>query len=344
LHHCLRGDAEKEECVSDTEASGRLHHEYRTSVDAVTRRRFLGAATGAVASGVVSRTAFGAFATGGGFAGTLCLFSKHLPSLDAPSLARAVKSLGLAGIDLTVRPGGHVDPERAAADLPRFLKTVRDEGVQVPMITTALVSSSEPTARPILETAGAHGVALFKSGYYRYAFTDVRKELAGAATALRGLAELGAQSGIALGFHNHAGYIGGSVWDVVPILDGLDPRWAGYYFDVRHAVVEGGDGGWRAALNAVAPRLKMIAVKDFFWEKGPKGWQQRNCPLGEGMVDWKAFYAALARSGFKGPVSLHLEYEIPGATAAAKQEATLAAAARDLAVLQAGLAAAYGAS
>ena len=126
------------------------------------------------------------------------------------------------------------------------------------------------------------------------------------------------------------------MWDVVPIIDALDPRWAGYYFDVRHAVVEGGDGGWRAALNLVAPRLKMIAVKDFFWEKGPKGWQQRNCPLGEGMVDWKAFFAALARSGFHGPVSLHLEYEIPGATPAAQQENTLAAAARDLAVPEGG--------
>jgi len=118
-------------------------------------------------------------------------------------------------------------------------------------------------------------------------------------------------------------------------------RWAGYYFDVRHAVVEGGDGGWRSALNAIAPRLKMIAVKDFFWEKGPQGWRQLNCPLGEGMVDWKAFFAALAAGGFKGPVSLHLEYEIPGATDAARQEATLAAAARDLAFLRAGLAEAY---
>jgi sugar phosphate isomerase/epimerase len=131
---------------------------------------------------------------------------------------------------------------------------------------------------------------------------------------------------------------------VVPILDALDRRWSGYYFDVRHAVVEGGDGGWRSALGAVAPRLKMIAVKDFFWEKGPKGWQQRSCPLGEGMVDWKTFYAAIARSAFRGPVSLHLEYEIPGATASAKEEATMAAAARDLAVLKAGLAEAYGSS
>ena len=306
------------------------------------RRRFLVVTTGAVAGAVVSGGDAGAAPAG--FRGTLCLFSKHLPSLEARPLAQAVKSLGFAGIDLTVRPGGHVVPERTAEDLPRFLKAVRDEGVAVPMITTALVSSSEPTARPILETAGAHGVALFKPGYYRYAFADARQDLADTAAALRGLAGLGAQYGVALGFHNHAGYVGGGVWDVVPIVDALPPRWAGYYFDVRHAVVEGGDGGWRSALSAVAPRIKMIAVKDFFWEKGPKGWQQRNCPLGEGMVDWKAFYAALARSGFQGPVSLHLEYEIPGATAAAKAEATLAAAARDLAVLKAGLAEAYGPS
>jgi L-ribulose-5-phosphate 3-epimerase len=322
-------------------------------VDAVTRRRFLVAATGAVASGIVPHRSGGALGSGGaleasmtrtagaGFQGTLCLFSKHLPSLDARPLARAVKALGFAGIDLTVRPGGHVEPERAAVDLPPFLKTLRDEALEVPMVTTALVSASEATARPILETAGRHGVGFFKPGYYRYAFADVRKEIARAAAALHGLAELGAQCGVQLGFHNHSGYIGGPVWDVVPIIDGLDPRWAGYYFDVRHAVVEGGDAGWRAALNAVAPRLKMVAVKDFFWEKGSKGWRERSCPLGEGMVDWKAFFAGLARSGFRGPVSLHLEYEIPGATAAEKQEATLAAAARDLAFLKTGLAEAY---
>jgi sugar phosphate isomerase/epimerase len=310
-------------------------------MDAVSRRRFLATAAGAAAGGLLVRAADAAPAASGGLPVIPCLFSKHLPALDALGLARAVKSLGFAGVDLTVRPGGHVAPERAAADLPRLLETVRGEGIQVPMITTALVSASEPTARPILETAGHHGVAYFKPGYYQYEFANVRKELERAGAALRGLAELSASCGVVLGFHNHAGYIGGPVWDVVPILDALDPRWAGYYFDVRHAVVEGGDGGWRSALNAVAPQLKMIAVKDFFWEKGPKGWQQRNCPLGEGMVDWKAFYAALARSAFRGPVSLHLEYDMPGATAAAKQEATLAAAARDLAVLKAGLAEAY---
>lgn len=134
------------------------------------------------------------------------------------------------------------------------------------------------------------------------------------------------------------------VWDVVPALETLDPRWAGYYFDVRHAVVEDGDAGWRMAFLAVAPRLKMIAIKDFFWEKTARGWQQRHCPLGDGMVPWSNFFEELTRTSFAGPISLHLEYDVPGATPLAKREQTLAAAARDLGFLKAALAKAYGAS
>jgi sugar phosphate isomerase/epimerase len=305
-------------------------------MDPVTRRQFLNAAAAATAA-TLARRSDGA----DGFRGTLCFFSKHLPDMDAGRLARALKPLGFGGVDLTVRPGGHVAPERAASDLPPVLRALRDGGLEVPLITTGLLSASDPTARPILETGGREHVPFFKPGYYRYAFVDVLKELEGAAAQLRGLAELSTRCGVQLGFHNHAGYVGAPVWDIARVIDGLDPRWVGYYFDVRHAVVEGGDGGWRAALNLVAPRLKMIAVKDFFWEKGTKGWQQRNCPLGEGMVDWGQFFAALAKGGFQGPVSLHMEYEIAGATPAAREENTLAAAARDLAFLKARLAEAY---
>ena len=305
-----------------------------------TRRQFVSAAAAAGAAALVPD----ARGSGPGFRGTLCFFSKHLPGLGARDMARAVKPLGFAGVDLTVRAGGHIAPERAAEDLPAFLAAIRGEGVEVPMITTGLLAASDPTARPIVETAGRHQVRFLKPGYYRYSFEDVRRELESAGTNLSGLAELGARAGVQLGYHNHAGYLGGPVWDVARVIDRLDPRWVGYYFDVRHAVVEGGEGGWRSALNFVAPRLKMVAVKDFFWEKGAKGWQQRNCPLGEGMVDWKQFFAALARSGFHGPVSLHVEYEIPGATPVAQRENTLAAAERDLAFLRAGLAEAYGAA
>jgi L-ribulose-5-phosphate 3-epimerase len=295
-----------------------------------TRREFL-AGVGAAAGGAWAfNTVRAEAAPRGGFRGQFCLFSKHLPMLAWAPLAEAVKRVGFGGVDLTVRPGGHVEPARASEDLPRAIEAIRQRGVDVPMITTALLSSEEPTARSILEAAGKSGVRFFKPGYYRYALSDVRAEVAAAGRALAGLAALGRTFGIELGYHNHEGNVGASVWDIAPEIDRLPARWAGYYFDVRHAVVEGGRVGWKAATRLVAPRLKMIAVKDVFWEKGARGWGLHDCPLGEGMVDWTWYSKALAEGAFHGPVSVHLEYDIEGSTADEKRARTLEAAARDL--------------
>ena len=263
--------------------------------------------------------------------------------MDPSRLAQNMKRVGYDGIDLTVRKGGHVLPERAAEDLPKAVAAILKQGLEVPMITTELVSAADPTARPILSTAGRLSIPFFKPGYYKYDFVDVRRELQRAGDEFRRLAELGKGYGMQVGFHNHEGYVGAALWDIATVMDSLDPKWAGYYFDVRHATAEGGVGGWKIATNLVAPRLKMVAVKDFYWEKTPgKGWQQRNCPLGEGMVNWKYYFKALARTGYHGPISVHLEYEIPGSTTGAKEDNTLAAAQRDLAFVKARLSEAYG--
>jgi L-ribulose-5-phosphate 3-epimerase len=73
--------------------------------------------------------------------------------------------------------------------------------------------------------------------------------------------------------------------------------------------VEGGDGGWLIALRMALARIKMVAIKDFYWEKHDAKWKARMCPLGEGMVDWPKFFSVLAAARFTGPVSLHMEYE-----------------------------------
>lgn len=271
----------------------------------------------------------------------MCFFSKHLPALNWQQLAQTVKKLGFDGVDLTVRPGGHVLPERAPEDLPKAVAAIKTEGLTVPMITTGLTSANDPTAKPILSTAGKLGIPFFKPGYYKYEFKDVRRELEKFGFEFSALVELGKQAGVQCGFHNHDGNIGAPLWDVATVIDRLDPKWAGYYFDVRHAVVEGGSGGWKIATNLVAPRLKMIAAKDFYWEKSAKGWRIVNCPLGQGMVDWRQYFKLLRQANFHGPVSLHLEYEIPGATAATREENTMMAAHRDLEFLKARLAEAY---
>ena len=261
-----------------------------------------------------------------------CFFSKHLPDLGWGDLGKAVKDAGFDGVDLTVRPAGHVLPERAAEDLPRAIEAITAHGVKVPMVTTDLTSASTPAAKPLLQAAARSGVRYFKTGYWRYsASPDVKAQVTAAGEALAGLAALARDCGIELGFHNHAAYIGAALWEIAPAMDRLDPRWAGYYFDPRHAVAEGGGGAWKAAVHLVSPRLKMIALKDCFWVKGPKGWVIEDCPLGQGMVDWGWMGAALRTARFRGPVSVHLEYEIPGSTAEERTRRTLEAGVRDLA-------------
>jgi sugar phosphate isomerase/epimerase len=264
----------------------------------------------------------------------LCLFSKHLPKLNYVDLARTVKQMGFDGVDLTVRAGGHVLPERAAEDLPRAVEAIRGQGLAVPMITTGLISASDPAARPTLATAGRLGVPFFKLGYWQYSpgisiearIAEVRRDTAA-------LVALGKEQGVAAGYHNHSGnYVGAAVWDIRSIIGDMDPKWIGYYFDPCHATAEGGEGGWQISLRMAIARIKMVAIKDFFWEKRAGKWEMRMCPLGEGMVRWPEFFAALREARFAGPISMHVEYE----------PADESAIARDFAFLRKQVNAAYG--
>jgi sugar phosphate isomerase/epimerase len=113
----------------------------------------------------------------------------------------------------------------------------------------------------------------------------------------------------------------------------MDPRWIGYYFDPMHATVEGGNSGWRIALEMALPRIKMVAVKDFYWEKAGGKWRQKDCPLGQGMVDFPRFFGILAKARFAGPISMHVEYG---------PEDELSAIAQDFQFLKKQVDAAYG--
>src|SRR5690349_13417445 len=88
----------------------------------------------------------------------LCFFSKHLQDFSYDQLGKALHDAGFAGVDLTVRPDGHVLPARVAEDLPRAYEAIRAQGIQVPMISTGLLSASDPAARPTLKTAARLGI------------------------------------------------------------------------------------------------------------------------------------------------------------------------------------------
>lgn len=275
---------------------------------------------------------------------TLCLFTKHLPHLGYKDLASTLRSLGFEGADLTVRPRGHVPPKNVERDLPRAHDALMAEGVRLPMITTGLLSRNDPAARPTLYTAAKLGVPYFKLGYYRYRdFSDLDGYLAGVKADVESLAAIAGHAGITGGFHNHSGtFVGSALWDHWWILRHTDPQQVGFYFDPCHATIEGGSAGWEIGFHRLAARLKMVACKDFYWERQQGEWKVRMCPLGQGMVDYPSFFKALAASGFAGPISLHVEYRIEAPTEAQRLEKELLAIETDFKYLKSQCAAVFG--
>ncbi len=253
---------------------------------------------------------------------TLCFFSKHLQDMNYDQLGKALRDVGFDGVDLTVRPQGHVLPERAAEDLPRAYEAIRAHGVQVPMISTGLVSAADPAARPILKTAARLGIPYFKLGYYRWK-NDVTGTLAEVKSSLEGLLALAKEYGMSAGMHNHVGYVGQAVWDTQSMIAGMDPKRMGYYFDFQHAVAQGFQNAWEVNLRLAAPRLFMVATKDFNWDKSSGAWRTQSCPLGEGAVDWPKAFSVLASLKFAGPLSIHQEYKAADRLAAAHKDLEL---------------------
>lgn len=274
---------------------------------------------------------------------TLCLFTKHLPHLGYRELASTLRSLGFGGADLTTRPRGHVLPENVERDLPRAHEALASEGVELPMITTGLLSRSDPAARPTLYTAARLGVRFFKIGYYRYrGFDDLDGHLARVKADVESLAAIAGHAGITGGFHNHSGtYVGSALWDHWWILRDTDPEQVGFYFDPCHATIEGGSAGWEIGFHRLKDRLRMVACKDFRWERVEGRWKARMCPLGEGMVDYPRFFRTLAASGFTGPISLHVEHRIEAATEAQRIDREMQAIERDFKYLRSQFEAAF---
>ena len=94
----------------------------------------------------------------------LCIFSKHLQWAKWDEMAAFAKSAGFDGVDLTVRSGGHVLPERVADDLPRAVEAIRKAGLEAPMITAGIVDASSPHAEAILAAASGLGIPRYKVG------------------------------------------------------------------------------------------------------------------------------------------------------------------------------------
>lgn len=241
----------------------------------------------------------------------LVLFSKHLHWAPWDEMAAVTAECGFDGVDLTVRNGGHVLPERVAEDLPRAAEAIRKAGSELTMITAGIVDARSPHAGSILKTAGALGVRHYRWGGFKYDDrVPVAEQLDALKRRVKELADLNQRYNMTAMYHTHSGMdFGAPIWDLWAVLREFDPNRVGVNYDIGHATVEGGFGGWIRSAQLTAPMMRGVALKDFVWGKNAKGdWTPQWCPPGQGMVQFAKFFAMLKRQRFEGPVQVHYEY------------------------------------
>lgn len=241
------------------------------------------------------------------------VFSKHLQFLDYNTMAETAAEIGFDGVDLTVRPDGHVLPEFVERDLPQAVKAIKKNGLQALMMTTTVIDASNKVQQKVLKTAHEQGIKYYRTNWLTYPEdADLTQAMDAYKKQLQSLADLNQQFRIYGSYQNHSGsyYVGAPVWDLAMILQDINSEYLGNQYDIRHATVEGGFS-WPLGLEIIHPHINTLVMKDFRWEKVDGQWKVVNTPIGEGMVDFPKFFAELKSYDISAPVSLHYEYEMP---------------------------------
>ena len=234
------------------------------------------------------------------------VFSKHFIGLPYDRLAEVVAECGAQGIEAPIRPGGHIEPAKAAVELPKLVEALKKNGLEITQLTSALTDTSANShAESLLRTAKSLGIDRYRLGFFKY---DLKKpiwpQLDEIKVRLRDLVAMSKEIGILPCFQNHsgAGYVGAAVWDVALMMRDFPTEQLAWSFDIMHATIEG-NLSWPAEVALVKERIGIAYFKNFNWNnKRPEP-----APLGEGIVG-KPYVEMLKREGYSGPVSLHIEY------------------------------------
>jgi len=272
----------------------------------LSRREFI-ANTALGASAIALSTTLSTAAAAEELSPPIVVFSKVYQTLllNFDDAAAVTAEAGLDGVDPPLRPGGEILPERVTEELPRYVEAMHKRKLQLPLLTTAIVSASSPHTEDILRTAKKLGVQ-----YYRLGFVDregdSKKQVNEFKAQLKDLAAMNKEIGIGALVQNHSpaghgNYLGGDLVDMRELVSDFDPSQVSVAFDIGHAIIVHKQE-WRPHFEALKSHIKVAYVKD---AKMAGRW----VPFGEGDVGHLGYFKLLKEMGYNAPISMHMEYD-----------------------------------
>jgi sugar phosphate isomerase/epimerase len=268
-------------------------------------------------------------------------FTKSFRDWPISVVSHRFQQIGLDGMDLTVRHGGHVEPKDAAAQLPLAAKSALEAGTEILILTTEITEPSAE-AEQILAAASKLGISHAKLGYYIYKpFGTLAKQMDAVRKQLAVLIKLFKRYEVLPCVHIHSGTdIPSHGTMLYELIRDFAPDEIGAYVDMLHMVLEGGSDGWREGLDLLAPWIALVAVKNFTWEAdkrdklGQLRWKHKVVPLADGISPIPDYVGVLKKIGYDGIYSLHSEYKGTGSFKDLDTEACLTQTAEDLKFLK----------
>lgn len=148
----------------------------------------------------------------------ISVFSKTLHWIEDPQiLAQTIADLGFNGIDLTVRPDGHVLPEKVENDLPKFVASAQKAGISIPMIVSSILQA-DSLSKKVIETAGKNGISHYRMGWFRYEMgKDIMPQVQQFTENVRQLATINEKFNISGEYQNHGGPNLGASLGILPL-------------------------------------------------------------------------------------------------------------------------------
>lgn len=257
---------------------------------------------------------------------------------------------GYSAVGLTVRNGGHVQPENAATHLPEMLKGIRSSGCICNHIgATNINPPTDPEdvswitsqrVHEVLSVASANGIERYRSGNRSFANNtfgaDMHALLEGLRTNYQRLAEINEHYGLNALYHTQTS-LGVTVWEFVRVLQGpmqgraevgnstsgaqwigsapIDPRLVGVNFAIGHVGREAPLNGWQTALRYAMPHVRGLALHAPQINRNPTTGRLQNTvvPAPQSHIDFTLMFRYLLQGGYNGAAEAQIEHSIVGA-------------------------------
>jgi len=215
--------------------------------------------------------------------------------------------MGFDAVELCVRPGYQVEPDKIAADLPKAVRDLADMGLKVESIST---SNWLPSTVDIEACASAgvpmfRGLAMIGENEYLSTEADIRKQIDDLLPVLM-------QNGVKLGIQNHCGKLVCNAMGLRHLIEDYDPKYISAVWDPGHGALHGEE--IELALDIVWDHLGMVNLKNAYWsravdpESGEVTWPMVWTTGWDGKASFPLIASELKRRDWSGVLCLGATY------------------------------------